>query len=137
MRYYIVTENEKNNSFYGVLETIDNELFQTLSGKINGNDKEGAQNVTKMLLQKIEKNDILKIRKNIYFKYEDLQTAKIMEYNFRNDKFYIDYSSKNGVNLFSSPAVFLSDLANVNKAKQVLNRYKSVEQYYNNQGRGK
>lgn len=55
MRYYIVTENEKNNSFYGVLETIDNELFQTLSGKINGNDKEGAQNVTKMLLQKIEK----------------------------------------------------------------------------------
>ena len=137
MRYYISTENDKNNSFYGVLETIDKEPFQTLSGKINGNDDEGVQNVTKMLLQKLEKNNILNIRKNIYFKYEDLQTAKIMEYNFRNDKFYIDYCNKTGINLFSSPAVFLSDLINVNKAKQALNRYKITEQYYNNQGRGK
>lgn len=137
MQYYILTENNKRDSFYGIVETVDKEPFQTLSGKIDGNDSEGADNVTKMLLQKIEHNDILKIRKNIYFKYEDIQTAKIMEYNFRKDKFYIDFSKKNSVNLFSNPAVFLSDIENVNKAKQILTRYKLAEQYHNKSIRGK
>lgn len=135
MKYYISTETEQDKSFYGVLELVDNKPFQTLSGSISSENP--ADETVKIVLRKLEKQSILKIRKNLYFKFDDISTSKEMLYQFYHDKFYLDYANRNNVNFFSSPSVFLTDLENNNIAKRALNRYKLIEQYFNNRHKGR
>lgn len=108
IEYHIKTLTYSENEFiYGDVSVINNKPFDYLIGMHCGTKEETIENVTKML---IERNKS-KLSYNSYvFKYNDIQTTRYMNYKFKNDKFYQEYSWKNNTELFAAPLVFLTDL---------------------------
>lgn len=131
IKYYIKTIPYSENEFiYGGVSIINNKPFDYLIGMNYGTKEETIENVTKMFLER----DKSKLSYNSYvFKYNDIQTTRYMNYKFKNDKFYQEYSMKNNTELFAAPSVFLTDLEKTKDLTYKMNNYKMIRDYIRKQ----
>lgn len=131
IEYYIKTIPYSENEFiYGGVSIINNKPFDYLIGMNYGTKEETIENVTKMFLER----DKSKLSYNSYvFKYNDIQTTRYMNYKFKNDKFYQEYSMKNNTELFAAPSVFLTDLEKTKDLTYKMNNYKMIRDYIRKQ----
>lgn len=121
----------KMESIYGAVSYIDGKPFDFMIGTHIGTKKEISEKVTKLLLERNKS----KLRYNSYvFKYEDLHLTKEINYKFKNDKFYQEYSKMNKTELFAAPSVFLSDKNKELILQQKMNTYIMCRDYIKQRG---
>lgn len=132
IEYHIKTIPYAENEFiYGAVSYINNKPFDYLIGMHYGTKEEISEKVTKILLERNKS----KLSYNSYvFKYEDLHLIKEMNYKFRNDKFYQEYSKKNNTELVAIPSVFLSDKNKELILTQKMNTYIMCKNYIKQRG---
>lgn len=56
-----------------------------------------------------------------------------MNYKFKNDKFYQQYTKENNTELFAAPLVFLTDLEKTKDLTYKMNNYKMIRDYIRKQ----
>lgn len=117
----------ENEFIYGDVSAINNKPFDYLIGMHCETKEETIENVTKMLIER----DKSKLSYNSYvFKYNDIQTTRYMNYKFKNDKFYQEYSRKNNTELFLLLLqFFLTDLEKTKDLTYRMNNYKMIRDY--------
>lgn len=131
IEYYIKTMPVGKDEFiYGSVSVINNKPFDYLIGIHCGTKEEISEKVTKMWLER----DKSKLSYNSYvFKYNDIQLTRSMNYKFKNDKFYQEYSENNKTELFAAPSVFLTDLEKTKDLTYKMNNYKMIREYIHRQ----
>ena len=114
-KYYIHLEEIKPNHFvYGVMGVLDDTPFDYEISKMDGANRNDALN---KITKKVIKENKINLDKNVFtFKYDELRDAKSMEHEIRYDDFYRDYR------VTSLPAVFLSDMNNVQVLKNMVQK---------------
>jgi hypothetical protein len=120
--YYIQTKPlDKDSTLYGYSCILNGEAFETVCGvSKEGNEAKLVENITKNIMEKNSKNTL---RTTILFKYESLDLAKHMLFNFEHSKEYDDLMNRTKVEAGASPAIFLSD------SQYKLDLKKSMENY--------
>ena len=105
-KIYVHLEQIKPNQFfYGIMSVIDEKPFDYEIGKINGLREDVLDKISK----KIITDNSVNLNNNVFnLKYTELNDAKIMARRITSDDFYKDFR------VTTTPAIFLSDMHNVN-----------------------
>lgn len=131
LKYYVLTTDIGKNSLYSVIELVNGNEFNNFQGIVNGNGKSAVYNTVDYILKKLEHTTSLDIKKSIYFKFENCEYARYMGNKFDNDDNMLEKRRKNGLYLFSSPSIFLSDCLLNTKNKKLLDSYVMYQTHFN------
>lgn len=119
IKYYIAFKKTNKGTYYGVSEFVENLNANNYAGLVKSFDEEAYKEVSNHILETLELSETLNQSKMISFKYENIDIARFMGNFFDTDKDCLSYKERRHASILSSPAVFLSDLSNMNKAKSL------------------
>lgn len=134
-QYYISTKELAPNEFaYGTLCVVEKKPFEIDTGVTKGNVLEVNEELTRRIIERNKKNVL---STGIMFKYDSLEIAKHMVFQFEHDKKYQEYARDFHGYFSASPSVFLSDMENKNTLSKAIDKQVFAYNYYTKQKKGK